>query len=98
MGANTAFVKKYYFKCGGYSDYGVGDDIEIPFRIKKYGKVKYNKKVYVVYSARRLEKYGFIKMEYITIKSIINTFILKGKISDYTKQSYNTTTKEKNKE
>ncbi|MEA3343935.1 MAG: glycosyltransferase [archaeon] len=88
IGANTAFVKKYYFKCGGYSDFGAIEDWEISFRIRKHGSIKYNKKMYIYYSTRRLEKLGFIGFSYDLLRNFANRFILKKRISNYAKQKY----------
>ncbi len=87
-GANTAFKKKYFLKCGGYFGYGASDDWEISFRIKKYGKILYDENIYVYYSTRRVEKNGLVKCLCEWVVNDINTIMFKKDIKEYARQNY----------
>ena len=61
-GANMAFRKKQFMEVGGYSEIPVLDDYELSLRIKKKGAIKYNRTMFVNYSARRIKKQGILKL------------------------------------
>ncbi|MEA3343936.1 MAG: glycosyltransferase family 2 protein [archaeon] len=61
-GANTAFRKRQFMEVGGYSDIPVLDDYELSLRIKKKGKIKYIRPIFVYYSARRIKIQGISKL------------------------------------
>jgi len=78
FGPNSAFLKKAFMKVGGYSvDIGISDDVEITMRIKKYGRLKFDKNLFVYTSSRRFERYGYLRMLYIYDTTAFKLFVLK---------------------
>lgn len=61
-GTNTAVLREKFFEAGGYTDYPLCDDVELGFRLKRLGRVVYTRKTTVRASARRLEKYGIVRV------------------------------------
>lgn len=61
LGCNTAFKKDALIRAGMYRNYDAGDDLEIPLRMKKEGKVYFNRNLVVGFDFRRYDDYGFIK-------------------------------------
>ena len=61
LGCNTAFKKDALIRAGMYRNYDAGDDLEIPLRMKKEGKVYFNRKLVVGFDFRRYDDYGFMK-------------------------------------
>ena len=89
LGANTAFRKKEFLDIGGYADYSAGDDYEIPFRLRKKGKVLFDKKVFVHFSMRRYELFGTVNaLSMWYINTINDIFKLNKNIRKYNKISY----------
>ena len=91
VGANSAFRKSAFLKCGGYKSIPHNDDVEIAFRIKKLGKIVYDPRTYVNLSVRRLEQRGYFKL--VMNWLIADLYILLGKEiksrNQYNKQIYN---------
>ncbi|MHA1132269.1 MAG: glycosyltransferase [Candidatus Helarchaeota archaeon] len=90
VGSNSAFRKQSFLKCGGYKALPVTDDIEIGFRIRKLGKIIYDRRTFVNFSMRRFKKkgYGFVLLKWL--KGDINLFLgrtIKSK-ERYGKQKY----------
>ena len=90
IGANAAFKKDVFLVINGYSDLPYSDDVEIAKRLKKQGKLVFDKKVTVLYSLRRLKKYGFFKYVTIIVNNDLNVMFLsrKPKTDNYAKQDY----------
>ncbi|MEA3343937.1 MAG: glycosyltransferase [archaeon] len=89
IGANTAFRKKEFLDIGGYADYSAGDDYEMPFRLKKKGKILFDKKVFVYFSMRRYELFGTIKSIYVWIANVMNAvFKTNKKVQLYNRVDY----------
>ncbi len=61
LGCNSAFRKDAFMQAGMYRVSDAGDDLEIALRMKKLGKVKFNRKLKVGFSMRRYEKFGALK-------------------------------------
>ena len=61
LGCNTAFKKDALIRAGMYRNYDAGDDLEIPLRMKKEGRVYFNRKLIVGFDFRRYDDYGFMK-------------------------------------
>lgn len=60
-GPNSAFKRKIFEKVGGYSSLPMQDDVEIGFRVKKLGRIAYDMGNPVAVSARRFEKFGYLR-------------------------------------
>ena len=59
---NQSFRRSAFEKVGGYDErLRMLEDNELPNRIKKVGKVVFDKSIYVYASARRYDKEGYIK-------------------------------------
>ncbi len=61
LGCNTAFRKDAFIKAGMYRTYDAGDDLEIPLRMKKEGRIHFNPNLVIGFDFRRYEEYGFWK-------------------------------------
>jgi len=61
LGANTAFRKKEFIEAGMYRVCDAGDDFELPFRLKKYGKIHLDMKMVVGFSMRRFMNFGLLR-------------------------------------
>ncbi len=89
-GTNSAFRKSAFIKCGGYKSLPHSDDVEIAFRIKKLGKIKYDIRTFVNLSVRRLEQEGYVNIVSKWLKGDI--YILLGKEikteKEYAKKTY----------
>ncbi len=59
-GTNSGFRKAAFQKIGGYRSLPHSDDVDIGFRLRKNGKIVYDKELYVELSVRRMEKDGYI--------------------------------------
>jgi cellulose synthase/poly-beta-1,6-N-acetylglucosamine synthase-like glycosyltransferase len=86
LGCNTVFRYEALERAGMYRIMDAGDDLEIATRIRKEGKVVFNRKLKVGFDFRRYEQFGFIKTlcEWYWI-------VLAGGISDkfsYTRRDY----------
>lgn len=60
-GPNFAFKKRFFDEVGGYSNIHMSEDIELGFKLKRFGKILYNRKLVVSSSARRFMKYGYLR-------------------------------------
>jgi glycosyltransferase involved in cell wall biosynthesis len=90
VGANSAFRKSAFLKCGGYKSFPHNDDVEIASRIKKLGKIIYDPLIFVNLSVRRLEQKGYINTVMNWVKG--DLYIILGKeikaTKRYNKQIY----------
>ena len=89
-GTNSAFRKSAFIKCGGYKSLPHSDDVEIAFRIKKLGKIKYDLRTFVNLSVRRLEQEGYINIVSTWLKGDINILLGREIKADkeYAKKTY----------
>ena len=90
-GTNSAFKKKDFLKIGGYRDLPHSDDVDLGFRLNKIGKIKYNKKLFVKFSTRRMKKDGYSGVLWTWLKGDILLLLnkpIKTK-KRYIKQDYN---------
>ena len=90
IGANSAFRKSAFLKCGGYKPLPHNDDVELAFRIKKFGKIVYDIRTFVNISVRRLEQQGYFKVIMKWFKGDL-CILLRKQIkanAKYEKQSY----------
>jgi len=86
LGCNTAFRMDAFMKAGMYACIDAGDDLEIPHRMRKIGRVKFDNRMRVWFSMRRYEQFG-------TIRSLYEWYyvVAKGGESDkvsYTRKEY----------
>ncbi len=90
VGANVAFKRKDFLAIGGYADYSAGDDYEMPLRLRKKGKILFDRKLFVHFSMRRYELFGTLNALYLWFSNAINDFFkLKKEIPKYNKIDYN---------
>jgi glycosyltransferase involved in cell wall biosynthesis len=68
-GFNFAIRRDVYDKAGGFPENNTQEDIELSFRVRKYGKIAFLPSLPVVFSGRRFEK-GLIQ----GIKPYVTTF------------------------
>ncbi|VVB66631.1 Glycosyltransferase AglE [Candidatus Gugararchaeum adminiculabundum] len=59
-GGNSAFRKEAYKKAGGFANISLGEDIELGWRLKRIGKVRYDGKMLTIVSDRRFVKHGVL--------------------------------------
>jgi len=89
-GTNSSFRKKEFVKIGGYRNLSHSDDVDLGFRLRKFGKIKYDESLFVKLSTRRMEKSGYLKTIWIWAKGDINLFLGKNiqTKDSYIKQNY----------
>jgi hypothetical protein len=91
VGANTAFRKRKFQSIGGYPIVKAGDDYGLPikFRRRNY-KVTFNGDLYVLFSMRRYQKYGFLNSYYRWLANVANEMAKKRifPVDDYLHQTY----------
>lgn len=87
-GTNTAVLRETFLNVGGYTDIPMCDDVELGLRLKKVGKVVYDRRLKVLASARRFEKHGILSILKSWIKN--DLLLLSGKrtVGSYHKESY----------
>lgn len=89
-GTNSAFRKDAFMQVGGYRDLPHSDDADLGFRLGKIGKIRYDRKMFVEFSTRRLEKNGYGKTLWTWLKG--DLLLLFGKDikpkEGYAKQEY----------
>ena len=81
---------KFFMKCGGYRPIPVTDDVEIALRIKKIGKIIYDRRTFINFSIRRFKQKGYGSTLLEWLKGDINMFLgreIKTK-ERYEKQKY----------
>lgn len=82
-GMNFAYRKDLFLKAGGYDlKLKSAEDVFLGQKLKKYGKVIFDPKIFVYTSPRRFEK-GFWKFLWFHVKNYWNVFILKKEPSDF---------------
>lgn len=64
LGCNSAFRTESFKKAGLYRISDAGDDLEIANRMRKLGKVRYDRKLYVGFSMRRYDQFGAFRSIY----------------------------------
>lgn len=72
---NCAYRKDAFQKAGGFDEsLSMLEDTELSIRMKRYGKMKVDKKMIVYNSARRFQQEGYMKVFFRYIKEYINLF------------------------
>jgi hypothetical protein len=61
LGCNTVFRYEALERAGMYRIMDAGDDLEVAVRMRKEGKVVFNRKLKVGFDFRRYEQFGFWK-------------------------------------
>ena len=64
LGCNTVFRYDALERAGMYRIMDAGDDLEVAVRMRKEGKVVFNRKLKVGFDFRRYEQFGFWKTLY----------------------------------
>lgn len=76
-GFSFAIRKAAYIKAGGFNPkLNIQEDVDLGFKVKKVGKIKFIKNLPVIFSGRRF-KNGLIKGNLPYIKTFIEYFLLK---------------------
>ncbi len=88
IGSNTAIRRDVFLRIGGYSEMSAGDDYEIARRLRHEGAIRYDPRLYVWFSMRRMEKFGFIRALYIWAMNVIASKRGRRARISYTGQSY----------
>jgi len=60
-GTNSAFRKDAFDAVGGYRSLPHSDDVDLGFRLRHAGRIVYDPRLFVEFSARRLEKQGYLR-------------------------------------
>ena len=81
LGCNSAFRREAFIQAGMYACIDAGDDLEIPQRMKNYGRVKFENRMRVIFSMRRYEQFG-------TLRSLYDWVYIVAHGGESTKKSY----------
>ncbi len=82
-GMNFAYRKDLFIKAGGYDlNLKSAEDVFLGQKLKKYGKVVFDPKIFVYTSPRRFQK-GFWRFLWFHVKNYWNVFVLKKQPSDF---------------
>jgi len=87
-GPNSSFRKDAFNKISGYSALPSFDDVEIGFRLKRLGKIAYDPGMVVKASARRFNKYGYMRTLIQWKINDLNTRLGRNTKEGYAKQTY----------
>jgi cellulose synthase/poly-beta-1,6-N-acetylglucosamine synthase-like glycosyltransferase len=86
LGCNTVFRYDALERAGMYKIMDAGDDLEVAIRMRKEGKVVFNRKLRVGFDFRRYEQFGFWKTLYEWYRIVLQGGVSK-KFS-YTQRAY----------
>ncbi len=88
-GCNSAFRKEVFLKLGGYRNLPHSDDVDLGLRMRKAGKIIFDRSLMVEISIRRLEKHGYLKVLWTWFKGEIQLLLGRDlRETDYFKQQY----------
>lgn len=87
-GANCAFRKEAFMKLNGFRELSAAEDVEIGVRLKKLGRIYFDKKMKVRYSTRRIEKFGLMKILPVWISNSFNALRNRSREANYAKMDY----------
>lgn len=88
-GTNSGFRRSAFLRIGGYKSLPHSDDVEIGFRLRKIGRIVYDKDLYVRLSVRRMEKMGYINTLLTWLKGDLRIICgLEVRGEGYAKQKY----------
>lgn len=72
---NCAYRKDAFQKAGGFDEsLSMLEDTELSLRMRRYGKLKIDKKMIVYNSARRFQQEGYIRVFFRYLKEYLNLF------------------------
>jgi glycosyltransferase involved in cell wall biosynthesis len=75
--------KKFFERVNGYNEnLAAGEDFDLYRRLKKFGRIKYLRKVTVFESPRRYRKFGYAKVFWDWTKNSISVFLRDKSVSD----------------
>jgi len=78
--SSVAYKKKYLTKAGGFDrEIGIGEDLDVTRRVKKYGKCVICYVALAKISTRRLIKGGILKQIFLNLYWFFNLFLLNKK-------------------
>ncbi|MDD1729040.1 MAG: glycosyltransferase family 2 protein, partial [Methanospirillum sp.] len=64
LGCNSAFRHDAFTKAGMYRVSDAGDDLEIAHRMKRIGRIRFDRHLWVGFSMRRYDQFGALKSVY----------------------------------
>jgi glycosyltransferase involved in cell wall biosynthesis len=88
-GTNSAFRRETFLAVGGYRPLPHSDDIDLGLRVRSFGRVVYDPRLYVRLSVRRLERDGYMRTLLLWLRGDLK--VLAGKSIDaaeYGRQRY----------
>ncbi len=89
-GVNMSFRKNEFCKVGGFKSIPILDDFELSIRLKKIGDLKYDLKLVVYTSMRRMKEQGISKVFFIWSVNVLRILLGFGvEKMNYTKHDYN---------
>jgi glycosyltransferase involved in cell wall biosynthesis len=88
-GTNSAFRKADFVAVGGYRSLPHSDDIDLGHRIRTRGRIRYDPRLFVQLSVRRLEKQGYMRTLLLWLRGDLK--VLAGRefeAPEYARQDY----------
>lgn len=88
-GTNSGFRKKAFRAVGGYRGLPHSDDIDLGARIRAHGRIRYDPRLFVRLSVRRLERQGYMRTLLLWLRGDLK--VLAGREFDapeYARQEY----------
>nr|WP_319540152.1 glycosyltransferase family 2 protein [uncultured Methanospirillum sp.] len=64
LGCNSAFRRDAFMRAGMYRVSDAGDDLEVAHRMKREGKITFDRRLWVGFSMRRYDQFGALKSVY----------------------------------
>jgi len=84
IGFNCAYRKTPFLSVGGFDeDNKMSEDIQLARKIRKYGKIRFEKQMSALTSARRFRKYGHVYLGGLYILTGFSTLFLNRSLSNY---------------
>ncbi len=88
-GTNSAFRKDAFLAIGGYRAMPHSDDIDIGVRIRSQGRIRFDPRLDVGLSVRRLEKNGYLRTFFLWLQGDVKVLAGKGvEPKEYARQEY----------
>jgi len=88
-GTNTGVRRETFMKIGGYRSLPHSEDVDLGLRLARTGKIVYDKRLHVKFSCRRMEKYGYLNVLLLWLRSDLR-LLARGDLPhrDYARQRY----------
>jgi len=84
IGFNCAYRRSPFLQVGGFDEENVmSEDIKLAHKIRRYGKIKFDRHMSALTSARRFKKYGRTYIAGLYIMNGFSTLLLNRSHSDY---------------